>query len=53
VKRRRDAAQARAVAAIVQGYLPQLPFRPEHLTSFPKRAIDLAAQDADPFFEVS
>lgn len=52
VKRPRDVAQAEAVAAMVRGHMPGLPFRPEHLTSFPREAIDLAGGWAgDPFFE--
>lgn len=50
VKKVRDIAQAEAVARIVHQYLPQLPFEPEHLSSFPKAAIDLASDRSDPFF---
>ena len=50
IKKVRDVAQAEAVAAIVHRYLPQFPFEPEHLSSFPKAAIDLARDRSDPFF---
>lgn len=50
VKRVRDVAQAEAVARIVHHYLPQYPFEPEHLSSFPKAAIELAGDRDDPFF---
>lgn len=43
LKRARDVQQAHAVAAIVNGHLPALPFEPEHLSCFPKAAADLAA----------
>ena len=48
VKRVRDVQQARAVSEIVNEHYPLLPFRPEHLACFPKRAADLGA-DADFF----
>jgi len=50
VKRGRDIAQAEVVASIVHGHFPQLQFEPEHLSSFPKAAIDLAQDRPDPFF---
>jgi len=48
VKRVRDVRQAHAVAAIINEHYPLLPFRPEHLACFPRRAADLGA-DADFF----
>ncbi len=51
VKRVRDVQQAHAVAAIINEHYPLLPFRPEHLACFPRRAADLGA-DAD-FFRLS
>ena len=46
VKRVRDVQQAHAVAGIVNEHYPLLPFRPEHLACFPKRAADLGADAA-------
>lgn len=50
VKKPRDRAQAEVVASIVHRYLPHLPFAPEHLTCFPKAAIELGRDQIDPFF---
>lgn len=50
VKKSRDIAQAHTVATIVHGYLPHLPFRPEHVTCFPLPVIDLAREGDDSFF---
>lgn len=47
LKRRRDEAQARAVANLVKGYLIHLPFEGAPLRSFPKSLVDAAA----PLFE--
>jgi hypothetical protein len=44
LKRARDVQQAKAVAGIVNEYMPNLPFEPEHLTCFPRRATDLALE---------
>ena len=43
LKKTRDAAQAKAVAALVARTLPHLPFRPGDLRSFPKAVVDEAA----------
>lgn len=43
LKRARDVEQAHAVAGIVNDHYPLLPFEPEHLACFPKRAADLGA----------
>ena len=43
-KRARDVAQAHAVAEIVNDHLPALPFEPEHLTCFPRRATKLGEE---------
>ena len=43
VKKTRDAAQAKAVAALVARSLPHLPFRPEDLRSFPNTVVEEAA----------
>jgi len=51
VKRRRDVAQANVVAEIVHLYLPQLPFEPKHLRSFPRLAVDIADQQEQSFFQ--
>ena len=48
LKRARDVAQARAVAEIVNGHLPALPFEPEHMAYFPRRATEFAV-NADLF----
>jgi hypothetical protein len=42
-------AQARIVARIVHTYFPHLPFAPEHMTSFPIEAVDLAEKKSDLF----
>jgi len=46
IKRRRDEAQARAVAQLVVGHLPHLPFAPDQLRMLPKQLVD----DATPLF---
>jgi hypothetical protein len=43
VKNRRDAAQARAVAALVTQYLPHLPYAGEDLKMLPKEVFERAA----------
>lgn len=48
LKRDRDAAQARWVAALVATHMPNLPFDPEVLKSFPKSVVERAK----PLFEV-
>jgi hypothetical protein len=45
-KRARDIAQAYAVAEIVNGHLPGLPFEPEHLSCFPLRVAQLGEEAA-------
>jgi hypothetical protein len=44
LKRKRDSAQATTVAAIVNHYMPDLPFEPQHLASFPIAASSLAEE---------
>ena len=52
LKTMRDAAQARAVAGLVARHMPQLPFRPEEMRSFPRdvvaAAVPLFAIDRSP-----
>ena len=43
LKRMRDAAQARAVAGLVARHMPQLPFRPGGMRSFPRDVVAAAA----------
>lgn len=43
IKRRRDEAQAAAVASLVTEYLPQLPYASDQLKMLPKELIDEAA----------
>lgn len=43
LKTMRDAAQARAVAALVARHMPHLPFRPEEMRSFPREIVAAAA----------
>jgi len=50
VKRVRDQAQAEVVAKIVHEHMPQLPFEPEQLTSFPRKVIEAARTRVDSFF---
>ena len=45
LKRARDTGQAKTVAAIVNGHMPNLPFEPEHMACFPRMAADLAAEN--------
>ena len=42
LKRVRDIEQAKTVAAMVNGHMANLPFEPEHLACFPRRATNLA-----------
>ena len=44
VKRNRDSAQATVVAAMVNQYMPELPFQPQHLACFPMAATSLASE---------
>jgi hypothetical protein len=43
LKRQRDAAQAKAVDALVANYLTHLPFDAEELRMLPKEVVDSAA----------
>ena len=43
IKRRRDVAQAKAVATLVARFLPHLPFRGEEMRSFPRTVVEDAA----------
>jgi len=45
LKRARDIEQAKTVAAMVNDHMPNLPFEPEHLACFPRRATNLAADN--------
>ncbi|TPM26978.1 hypothetical protein FJ958_19125 [Mesorhizobium sp. B2-3-5] len=49
LKRDRDAAQARWVAALIVAYMPNLPFDSEMLRSFPKSVVE----SARPLFEMA
>lgn len=51
LKRARDVEQAHTVADILSDHYPLLPFEPEHLACFPKRAADLGA--AANFFKMN
>ena len=44
LKRARDIAQAKTVAAMVNNHMPNLPFEPEHRASFPMSAASLATE---------